>query len=321
MGKLRRRYNIKGRQQAAPSTSKGPPEPPPVRLELEDKDTLKGVDASNALVLPGKKKKKTKAPPLSKKEKKPLTKKERKMLQRILDQKEKKSQRAEMLQKLSEVQVSEAEMRLFYTTSKLGTGERMYHTKEKPDDMAAQGPEKISSLSGAHRKRRRQEAEEESESSVDSEPEEAPTDNRSEASEGSAPAHLPPAPSGATGQSPVPSGPAETPAPLAATPTAISALARPPSKPAVFIPVNRSPEMQEERLKLPILSEEQVIMEAVAEHPIVIVCGETGSGKTTQRQQHHRRHGAPPSGRRGHVPASSQGDESVTTGRLLPDPI
>lgn len=59
---------------------------------FSDKGTLKGVDASNALVLPGKKKKKSKAPPLSKKEKKPLTKKERKMLQRILDQKEKKSQ-------------------------------------------------------------------------------------------------------------------------------------------------------------------------------------------------------------------------------------
>lgn len=57
-----------------------------------DQGTLKGVDASNALVLPGKKKKKPKAPPLAKKEKKPLTKKERKMLQKILDQKEKKSQ-------------------------------------------------------------------------------------------------------------------------------------------------------------------------------------------------------------------------------------
>lgn len=52
---------------------------------------MKGVDASNALVLPGKKKKKTKAPPLPKK-KKPLTKKERKLLQRILEQKEKKGQ-------------------------------------------------------------------------------------------------------------------------------------------------------------------------------------------------------------------------------------
>lgn len=37
MGKLRRRYNVKGRQQAAPDPSKGAPEPPPVQLELEGK--------------------------------------------------------------------------------------------------------------------------------------------------------------------------------------------------------------------------------------------------------------------------------------------
>lgn len=59
---------------------------------FSDKDVLKGVDASNVLVLPGKRKKKTKAPPPSKKERKPLTKKERKVLQKVLDQKEKKSQ-------------------------------------------------------------------------------------------------------------------------------------------------------------------------------------------------------------------------------------
>uniref|UniRef100_A0A8W4FPX9 DEAH-box helicase 37 n=1 Tax=Sus scrofa TaxID=9823 RepID=A0A8W4FPX9_PIG len=271
-----------------PHSSAGEEAPPPEENDI-DKGTLKGVDASNALVLPGKKKKKSKAPPLSKKEKKPLTKKERKMLQRILDQKEKKSQRAEMLQKLSEVQVSEAEMRLFYTTSKLGTGDRMYCTKEKPDELAAQG-QKISSLSGACRKRRHQDSEEEAEeeegeSSAESELEEAPVAKRVEATEGMAPAHLPPTLSGAGGQSPVPSNPAGTPAAPSAPPVTASALARPPAKPAIFIPVNRSPEMQEERLKLPILAEEQVIMEAVAEHPIVIVCGETGSGKTTQVPQ------------------------------------
>uniref|UniRef100_A0A8I3QAU9 DEAH-box helicase 37 n=1 Tax=Canis lupus familiaris TaxID=9615 RepID=A0A8I3QAU9_CANLF len=220
MGKLRRRYNVKGRLQATPGPSKGPAEPPPVRLELEDKDTLKGIDASNALVLPGKKKKKPKAPPPSKKEKKPLTKKERKMLQKILEQKEKKSQRAEMLQKLSEVQVSEAEMRLFYTTSKLGTGDRMYHTREKSDKIEAQRQEKISSLSGAHRKRYHQETEEEeSEPSMESEPEEAPATEPTEAGAGTLPA-----------------------APEAGTDT--STPARPPVKPAVFIPVNRTPEMQ-----------------------------------------------------------------------------
>uniref|UniRef100_A0A2K5IN73 Activating signal cointegrator 1 complex subunit 3 n=1 Tax=Colobus angolensis palliatus TaxID=336983 RepID=A0A2K5IN73_COLAP len=285
MGKLRRRYNIKGRQQAGPGPSKGSPEPPPVQLELEDKDTLKGVDASNVLVLPGKKKKKTKAPPLSKKEKKPLTKKERKVLQKILEQKEKKSQRAEMLQKLSEVQASEAEMRLFYTTSKLGTGDRMYHTKQKPDEVVAPGQEKVSSLSGAHRKRRRQpSAEEESESESEeselegeSELDEDPAAELADAGAGTTVAPLPPTP--APSSQPAPAGMPVPPPPAAAPPP--RALA----KPAVFIPVNRSPEMQEERLKLPILSEEQVIMEAVAEHPIVIVCGETGSGKTTQVPQ------------------------------------
>lgn len=60
---------------------------------FSDKDVLKGVDASNALVLPGKKKKKkAKVPPPSKKERKPLTKKERKVLQKVLEQKQKKSQ-------------------------------------------------------------------------------------------------------------------------------------------------------------------------------------------------------------------------------------
>lgn len=43
--------------------------------------------------------------------------------------------------------------------------------------------------------------------------------------------------------------------------------------------------LQEARLKLPILAEEQVIMEAINENPIVIICGETGSGKTTQVPQ------------------------------------
>uniref|UniRef100_A0A8C9QNR0 DEAH-box helicase 37 n=1 Tax=Spermophilus dauricus TaxID=99837 RepID=A0A8C9QNR0_SPEDA len=242
------------------------------RRVFSDKDTLKGVDASNALVLPGRKKKKTKAPPLSRKEKKPLTKKERKVLQKILEQKEKKSQRAEMLQKLSEVQVSEAEMKLLYTTSKLGTGHRMYHSKEKPDETAAQGHQKISSLVGAHRKRPHWPAEEEAESSGDSEPEETAAEPTT--------AQLPPAPTGGRQESPAPHG--QPSAATAPSPSkgATSNLPRPLAKPAVFIPVNRVPEMQ-------VLTNawEQVIMEAVADNPIVIVCGETGSGKTTQVPQ------------------------------------
>ena len=54
------------------------------------------------------------------------------------------------------------------------------------------------------------------------------------------------------------------------------------SKPAVFIPVHRSAEVQAARLKLPILAEEQGIVEAINDNPVVILAGETGSGKTTQ---------------------------------------
>ena len=38
-------------------------------------------------------------------------------------------------------------------------------------------------------------------------------------------------------------------------------------------------------MKLPILAEEQVVMETINENPVVIICGETGSGKTTQVPQ------------------------------------
>lgn len=53
----------------------------------------------------------------------------------------------------------------------------------------------------------------------------------------------------------------------------------------IFIPVNRDPEIHRLRLKLPIIGEEQAIMEAISHHDVVIIAGETGSGKTTQLPQ------------------------------------
>ena len=53
----------------------------------------------------------------------------------------------------------------------------------------------------------------------------------------------------------------------------------------VHVPVTRTPEIQATREKLPIVAEEQVIMEAINENPVVILEGETGSGKTTQVPQ------------------------------------
>ena len=54
---------------------------------------------------------------------------------------------------------------------------------------------------------------------------------------------------------------------------------------AFSVSVSRTPEIQEARLKLPVVSEEQRIMEAIHNHDIVVICGATGSGKTTQVPQ------------------------------------
>ena len=49
--------------------------------------------------------------------------------------------------------------------------------------------------------------------------------------------------------------------------------------------VTRPPEIENARLVLPIVTEEQPIMEAVLLNTVVVICGETGSGKTTQVPQ------------------------------------
>ncbi|KAF8635912.1 hypothetical protein AX15_000090 [Amanita polypyramis BW_CC] len=57
-----------------------------------------------------------------------------------------------------------------------------------------------------------------------------------------------------------------------------------PHKPRA-ISINRPPDVEEARLMLPIIAEEQPIMEAILLNSVVIICGETGSGKTTQIPQ------------------------------------
>jgi ATP-dependent RNA helicase DHX37/DHR1 len=54
---------------------------------------------------------------------------------------------------------------------------------------------------------------------------------------------------------------------------------------AFGVTVERSSEMQESRLQLPIVAEEQKIMEAIHNNDVVVVWGATGSGKTTQVPQ------------------------------------
>jgi len=51
------------------------------------------------------------------------------------------------------------------------------------------------------------------------------------------------------------------------------------------VEVRRTEEVIKQRSQLPIFMEEQRIMEAISENEVIIICGETGSGKTTQVPQ------------------------------------
>lgn len=50
-----------------------------------------------------------------------------------------------------------------------------------------------------------------------------------------------------------------------------------PKRETVYVEVNRNPEIQVKRLKLPILGEEQSVMECINNNAIVIIAGETGA--------------------------------------------
>jgi ATP-dependent RNA helicase DHX37/DHR1 len=54
---------------------------------------------------------------------------------------------------------------------------------------------------------------------------------------------------------------------------------------AFSVPIVRPEDVQESRLNLPIVAEEQRIMEAIYNHPVVLLSGDTGCGKTTQVPQ------------------------------------
>ncbi|KAL8782559.1 MAG: hypothetical protein Q9213_005284 [Squamulea squamosa] len=58
-----------------------------------------------------------------------------------------------------------------------------------------------------------------------------------------------------------------------------------PERKAFSVTINRPTAIQESRLELPILAEEQKIMEAIFNNPTIVIWGATGSGKTTQVPQ------------------------------------
>ena len=58
-----------------------------------------------------------------------------------------------------------------------------------------------------------------------------------------------------------------------------------PSAGRAIPPLDRKPEIQAVRLALPVCAMEQEVVEAVNQNDVVVLCGETGSGKSTQVPQ------------------------------------
>eukprot|EP00095_Tigriopus_kingsejongensis_P006161 maker-scaffold40_size501252-snap-gene-2.13 protein:Tk06161 transcript:maker-scaffold40_size501252-snap-gene-2.13-mRNA-1 annotation:"atp-dependent rna helicase kurz" len=255
------------------------------------------VDAgSNALILPGQKRK-FRPDKSSESRPKLLSKKRRKHLEKIVDQKKKKEQRAQLLTDLGQVQCDPQALERMTSIAMVQTKglKRQFAEDEflenHRDEMADPVTAAIDTagLVQAHGLRRSKlkkllprkplpasradvlgfdaasSSEAESEAEAD-EPEDAP---------------LAVAP--VVEEPPSPEPPVVRPLPEKRKRTI--AVARAVPNPSKFMSVARRPEIQAQREKLPIIAEEQAIMEAIQAHPVVILAGETGSGKTTQVPQ------------------------------------
>ncbi|KAL1501462.1 hypothetical protein ABEB36_006778 [Hypothenemus hampei] len=311
MGK--KRYNWKARQvvKAVVDNSKAKE----VQLDLDIKGSY---DESNQLILPSKKGL-TKIIDNRPKITRILSKKHRKKLEKIVDKKKKKENRASLLESLQKVQATPEELSQLTSLASVQTKGLKKHFKEiaHPESLKIKNTDfldndttkKINPIKGAYRKRKlllQQDNDSNKRTKIsdpnvvgfsdidddpsDSEPEisnienneknvvkeEATTDNVVIDLEENLNVKTKPSVEGIESKKIEKSKNKNK-------NTAIKKTK--PIKPAVYVDVLRTEDVQAARLKLPILAEEQQIMETINENSIVIIAGETGSGKTTQLPQ------------------------------------
>ncbi|XP_058445760.1 probable ATP-dependent RNA helicase kurz [Malaya genurostris] len=298
MGK--RRYNEKGRKHNETIIDNSATKQ--IKLEFGCQD-YGGEDESNLLVLPSKKR-----PTKIKRDKgvvnKILSKKQRKHLERIVDQKKKKENRSSLITSLSQVQLTNKELQNYTKLSSVQTKGLRQHLKEQSIGITVKTAtidsssceQKSRNMFGKKKKRpnllRDKEVTldkyveqssknlnlidfDESLSSDDEKVkgmvEHSVPDQQNTSSENL---------SKVTGADSVEASSITD----AEKKTKIH-YEHVERKTATYVHISRKPEIQAARLKLPILAEEQVIMETISENSVIILAGETGSGKTTQIPQ------------------------------------
>ena len=215
-------------------------------------------------------------------ERRKLSKKKRKQLERLLDQKDKKEKRGELLERLSQLQVPTTELEKYSSIAHLGTN-HTHKALSKLPDKNFNG--KINTVKGKNRKWQVIEEDEPSQALTESSSDESEMEELSE--------DLPAAKieMKADSEENVLQPGSENPNKKRkiSDEEQSDELERKKLRKAnpslKWVAVERCAGIQEGRLQLPILSEEANVLESVSNNDIIIICGETGSGKTTQVPQ------------------------------------
>ncbi|KAK2708285.1 probable ATP-dependent RNA helicase DHX37 [Artemia franciscana] len=299
MGKLRKRFNQKGRSQAEVQVDNSEAN----SIAIEENVATGHYDDANLLVLPSTKRK-TKIKEQQKGVGKILSKKKRKALQKVIETKKKKENRAGLIAELGKVQISESEAKLLTSITEVQTKgwkrfvdidvktEEEGEPKKKKrikntivlEDVIEKPPEKRfdPNIVGLDEETDDSDNVEEEESSENHETYKIPV--KDQAVENNKYDAINNIKNDVSGEGEVIQVLGKNEREKAEKKKEDSKKQKPLRK-TCFVPVFRTTEIQEAREKLPILAEEQTIMETISENPVVILAGETGSGKTTQVPQ------------------------------------
>jgi ATP-dependent RNA helicase DHX37/DHR1 len=306
MGRQKRGYNSQARTNVSGSVDNSETLKLATKIEglpnHQDEKMEQSLETSNALVLPSKKRK-------FKAEKsenvgKILSRKRRKYLEKVVEKKKKKEERGDLLKKLAEVQADPkmldrlvslssvqtkglkrqfAEDQWAETMAKAGISlEKVvvendeFANVEMPKKIKLKKPKKVREIIGENDPNVLG-FNQDSESDVSSESESSDSDQEEEIIET------------IIKKSDEKESEIESSEKVVTTKNVEIKPKLTPEEPAdqktVFVPVQRSPEVDTARSKLPIIAEEHLIMDAIRHNDVVIVAGETGSGKTTQVPQ------------------------------------
>ncbi|XP_037974643.2 probable ATP-dependent RNA helicase kurz [Plutella xylostella] len=320
MGKSK--YNAKARQVV--KTNIDDSKTSEIKLDFQSNE-YGAADASNALALPSKKRH-TKVISEKKEKTRFLSKAHRKRLEKIVEKKKKKENRAALLDSLAQVQATADEVSQLTAISAVQTiGLRKLHdynfeSKVQQEAKTGSEPRKFSSIAGAKKRLRLLKLEqsgqtkrtkydpnvvglEESsseESSSESDANDNDDDDEPEVIENGVAENNTQLPKETKS---IEVSNVETENPSNDKGTKVSRTDSPKKSedknvieikeekkpllahPTQHVEVKRDPKIQIARLKLPILGEEQRVMELINENEFLIVAGETGSGKTTQIPQ------------------------------------